>query len=150
VSGTRSRMPASSRCSVLGGLAFSSGRLAGTPSSACFSAYVAGLTIAFNDGERRRRRRRARAQLIDAQAGAFIETSAGRTDSQTKGVSVSTQEQGGAQGQDSPMEPDSPQEPTPGEPGTMPEEPRTAPDAPTMPEEPDLAPPESPEESGDS
>jgi hypothetical protein len=114
------------------------------------SAYVAGLTIAFNDGERRRRRRRARAQLIDAQAGAFIETSAGRTDSQTKGVSVSTQEQGGAQGQDSPMEPDSPQEPTPGEPGTMPEEPRTAPDAPTMPEEPDLAPPESPEESGDS
>jgi hypothetical protein len=91
-----------------------------------------------------------RAQLIDAQAGAFIESPEGRTDSQTKGVSVSTQEQDGEQGPGSPMEPDSPREPTPGEPGTMPEEPRTAPDAPTMPEEPDLAPPESPEESSNS
>ena len=87
-----------------------------------------------------------RAQPIDAQVGALIESSEGRTGSQTKGVSVSTQDQGGAQEPDSPMEPDSPQEPTPGEPGTMPEEPGTAPDAPTMPEEPDLAPPEPPEE----
>jgi hypothetical protein len=36
---------------------------------------------------------------------------------------------------------ETPQEPMPGEPGTMPQEPGTALEAPTMPEDPDLAPP---------
>jgi len=72
---------------------------------------------------------------------------AGKTGSQTKGASVSMQDQqGGAQ---EPESPDKPEEPTPGEPGTMPEEPGTTLGAPTMPEDPDRDPSQPPpDESG--
>jgi hypothetical protein len=72
----------------------------------------------------------------------------GRSAFPTKGVSVSMQEQGGAQ---EPESPDQPQEPTPGEPGTMPDDPSPAPEAPDMPSDPDREPAQSPpDESGSS
>jgi hypothetical protein len=72
----------------------------------------------------------------------------GRSAFPTKGVSVSMQEQGGAQ---EPESPDQPQEPTPGEPGTMPDDPSPAPEAPNMPSDPDREPAQSPpDESGSS
>ena len=75
---------------------------------------------------------------------------AGKTGSQTKGASVSMQDQqGGAQ---EPESPDKPEEPTiPGEPGTTPDEPSPAPDAPTMTEDPDRDPSQPPpDESGNA
>ena len=59
---------------------------------------------------------------------------------------MSMQEQGGVQ---EPESHDQPQEPTPGEPGTMPDEPSQAPEAPDMPGDPDREPAQSPpDESG--
>jgi hypothetical protein len=73
---------------------------------------------------------------------------AGRSVFPTKGASVSMQEQGGAQ---EPESPDQPQEPTPGEPGTVSDEPSPGPEAPDMPSDPDREPAQSPpDESGSS
>ena len=73
---------------------------------------------------------------------AFESGAGGRNDLQTKGASMSTQQQGGAQ------EPEAPEAPRREEPGQMPEEPGTAPEAPTMPEEPDDPSESPPDESG--
>jgi hypothetical protein len=71
---------------------------------------------------------------------------AGRSGLPTKGDSVSMQ--GGAQ---EPESPDQPEGPTPGEPGTMPDEPSPAPEAPDMPADPDREPAQTPpDESGSS
>jgi hypothetical protein len=85
-------------------------------------------------------------RLVAAQE--LDEDPAGRSAFPTKGASVSTQDQGGAQ---EPESPDQPKEPTPGEPGTMPDEPSPAPEAPDMPPDPDREPAQSPpDESGSS
>jgi hypothetical protein len=60
---------------------------------------------------------------------------------------MSMQEQGGAQESESP---DQAQEPTPGEPGTMPDDPSPAPETPDMPSDPEREPAQSPPDESSS
>ena len=84
----------------------------------------------------------SRPGIAYGRGSAFESGAGGRNDLQTKGASMSTQQQGGAQ------EPEAPEAPRREEPGQMPEEPGTAPEAPTMPEEPDDPSESPPDESG--